>query len=67
MDHRLDELAVRIAAVETVLLEAAWDRPALPSTGPSAEDDGLDRVAVPALPLSEGRMSSVAARALFGH
>ena len=71
VEHRLDELASRLSAVETTLLEAAWDRPAVaPAVVPAADgcDDELDeRVSVPAVPLGEGRLSSVASQALFGH
>ena len=87
IEQRLDELASRLSAVETALLEAAWDRPVVePVTvaepvlepveytaaadaadeGAAGEDQGEDRVSVPAVSLAAGRMSSVAARALFG-
>ena len=73
VERRLDELSERLRAVETVVLEAAWARPAGPSAeeGSSVEpaDEGTEdeRVPVPAVPLGEGRMSSVASHALFGH
>lgn len=36
-------------------------------SAPTGDDDGEERVSVPAVPLGEGRMSSVASRVLFGH
>lgn len=72
VERRLDELSSRLAAVETLLLEDAWGRPpAAPATdpvpAPAVEVEADERVSVPAVPLGEGRMSSVAARVLFGH
>jgi len=64
IEQRLDDLSSRLARVETTLLEAAWERP--PAT-PPVDDDEEPRVSVPAVPLGEGRMSSVASQALFGH
>jgi len=62
MGARLADLRARLERVETTLLEAAFERPAA-VTEPAAEDE---RVVVPKLALDEGRMSSTAARALFG-
>ena len=72
IERRLDELSSRLAAVETLLLEDAWGRPPAapvsdPRATPAVENDVDERVSVPAVPLSEGRMSSVASRVLFGH
>ena len=71
VERRLDDLSSRLAAVETLLLEDAWERPpAVPAAeapAPTTDDDGEERVSVPAVPLGEGRMSSGASRALFGH
>jgi hypothetical protein len=62
---RLDEVLERLDSVETVLLEAAWDDE--PKPEPADGVDGDATVAVPPVDLGEGRMSSVAAKALFGH
>jgi hypothetical protein len=80
VETRLDDLSARLDAVETLLLEDAWERPpaAAASTGnphPAVDDAVVGAVdhdaergnVVPAVPLGEGRMSSVASRALFGH
>ena len=68
VERRLDELASRLSAVETALLEVAWDQPAVPpSAGGLDEALEEERLSVPALPLGEGRMSSGASQALFGH
>jgi hypothetical protein len=75
VDARLDELAgrmgellARLGSVETTLLEIAWDRPtpARPEAQ-AADDEATTVVSVPAVDLGHGRMSSVAAKALFGH
>ena len=65
---RLDQLLSRLDSVETALLESAWEQPATEPAVEPADDDVCDpSVSVPAVDLAEGRMSSVAARALFGH
>jgi hypothetical protein len=71
VDARLDELSVRIDevlsrldSVETTLLESAWERSA---PEPQELDEPDSTVSVPAVSLGEGRMSSGAAKALFGH
>jgi hypothetical protein len=62
---RLREVDARLRAVETHLLETAFEQPAaVVEPTPPTEDE--DRVVVPKLTLDEGRMSSIAARALFG-
>jgi hypothetical protein len=71
-ERRLDELSTRLGVVEMMLLEDAWERGPVPSGGEQPEDDAphVDAgvpVSVPAVPLGEGRMSSVASRVLFGH
>lgn len=79
LSAKISEVLARLDSVETTLLEAAWDRPTVvhqpvtpaPTADTAAEDDGADdadedRVSVPKVPLGEGKMSSVAARALFG-
>lgn len=67
LSARLDEVVARLDSVESALLEATWDTPAAaPFVQP--DDDACDpNVSVPAVDLGEGRMSSVAAKALFGH
>jgi len=61
---RLREVDARLRAVETHLLETAFEQPAAVVEHPPTEDE--ERVVVPKLTLDEGRMSSTAARALFG-
>lgn len=63
LERRLDDLSNRLSAVEAALLESVWERPAVEPV----DDDVDERVSVPAVPLGDGRMSSVASRALFGH
>ena len=60
------ELMVRLSTVETALLESTWERPAA-TESPEDADAPSDRPSVPAVPLAEGRLSTVAAQALFGH
>lgn len=65
LSSRLDDVAARLDSVETALLESTWDQPSQP---PAVEAEAEEAtVSVPALDLAEGRMSSVAAKALFGH
>ena len=62
---QLREVDARLRAVETHLLETAFEQPAaVVGHQPPAEEE--ERVVVPKLTLDEGRMSSIAARALFG-
>jgi len=74
LSGRIDEVLARLGSVETALLESAWDQPAREVRAEEAEasadvtDDTDATVSVPALDdLAEGRMSSIAAKALFGH
>lgn len=68
LSARLDEVLFRLDSVETALLESAWEQPATEPLVEPADDDICDpSVSVPAVDLAEGRMSSVAAKALFGH
>lgn len=68
LSGRLDEVLARLSSVETALLESAWERPAQDVAAEPHEDDDADStVSVPALDLEKGRMSSGAAKALFGH
>lgn len=72
LSGRLDEVLSRLGSVETMLLENAWEgsAPEPPAAEPApepAEDMCDPTVSVPAVDLAEGRMSSVAAKALFGH
>lgn len=63
---RLDEVLARLGSVETALLESAWEQPCPEPVVEESEPDST--VSVPAIGgLAEGRMSSVAAKALFGH
>ena len=65
---RLDELLSRLDSVETALLESAWEQAPTETAVETPDDDICDpSVSVPAVDLAEGRMSSVAAKALFGH
>jgi hypothetical protein len=65
LSGRLDEVLARLGSVETALLEAVWDRAA---PAPDEAHEEVDApVSVPAVDLGEGRMSSAAAKALFGH
>lgn len=65
---KISEVLRRLDSVETTLLEAAWERPVTADRSePAPEDAGDDeRVSVPKVPFGEGKMSSVAADALFG-
>ncbi len=69
LSERLDEVLARLGSVETTLLETAWERSAPEAVSePEPVDDVSDpTVSVPAVDLAEGRMSSSAAKALFGH
>lgn len=67
LSERLDEVLTRLGSVETALLENAWDEPAPEPVAPPEDDVCDPTVSVPAVDLAEGRMSSVAAKALFGH
>lgn len=68
LSGRIDELLSRLDSVETALLESAWEQPVSEPEVEPADDDICDpSVSVPAVDLGEGRMSSVAAKALFGH
>jgi hypothetical protein len=66
--ERLDAVQ---SCVETAVLESVWEREPGPFPADHDEDSESDTdatvVSVPAVPLGEGRMSSVASRALFGH
>ena len=70
---RLDEVLARLASVETALLESAWEQSSseLPELAVAPADDDAapeSTVTVPPVDdLAEARMSSVAAKALFGH
>jgi hypothetical protein len=70
LSGRLDAVLERLGSVETTLLEIAWDRPApepSPAPAPADDEETTTVVSVPAVDLGHGRMSSVAAKALFGH
>lgn len=67
LTERLDEVLSRLGSVETTLLESAWDTPVADAVADSDDDVSDPSVSVPAVDLAEGRMSSVAAKALFGH
>jgi hypothetical protein len=72
LSARLDEVLSRLGSVETAVLEAAWERPAataaaVPVEPDDRDDDAAAAVSVPAVDMREGRMSSHAAKALFGH
>jgi hypothetical protein len=69
LSAQLNDVQSRLDAVETTLLESAWERPVAGEDGPAIEDGPAtedERADVPKLPLDTGRMSSTAARALFG-
>ncbi|HET6909951.1 MAG TPA: hypothetical protein VFH54_11475 [Mycobacteriales bacterium] len=76
LSAKISEVLARLDSVETTLLEAAWERPTVVHQPVDAEVDHVEddaddiddeeRVSVPKVPLGEGKMSSVAARALFG-
>ena len=68
LSARLREVDSRLTTVETSLLEAAFEQPAAAIDEPATDEVvGEDeRAVVPKLALDEGRMSSTAARALFG-
>ena len=53
--------ALRLVALEAELRESAV------AVDVPAEPEPVERVSVPALPLGEVRMSSMASQALFGH
>ncbi|MDQ1746063.1 MAG: hypothetical protein QOD07_326 [Frankiaceae bacterium] len=66
LSGRLDEVLARLGSVETALLESAWEQPCPERATEETEPEST--VSVPAVDgLAEGRMSSVAAKALFGH
>ena len=67
LSGRLDEVLSRLDSVETSLLETAWEHAAPAAAAEPPEEASDPSVSVPAVDLGEGRMSSVAARALFGH
>ena len=67
LTERLDEVLSRLDSVETALLESAWEQPATEPAVEPTDDECDPTVSVPAVDLAEGRMSSVAAKALFGH
>jgi len=67
LSGRIDEVLTRLGSVETTLLESAWERPAEAATVEPADDADDPTVSVPAVDFGEGRMSSTAAKALFGH
>jgi hypothetical protein len=67
LSSRLDEVLNRLGSVETMLLESAWERPAPLEPESTDDEDAATVVTVPAVDLGHGRMSSVAAKALFGH
>ena len=70
LSDRLDEVLSRLGSVETMLLENAWEgsAPEPAAAEPAPVEEVCDpTVSVPAVDLAEGRMSSVAAKALFGH
>ena len=64
MSQKLTDVHSRLAAVESMLLEATWESPAIE---PEAPIDEEERVAVPKLELDKGGLSRAAAQALFGH
>jgi hypothetical protein len=64
MSRQLTDVHARLAAVESMMLEASWESPALTPEEPMEPDE---RVAVPKLDLDKGAMSRTAAQALFGH
>ena len=64
VSRQLTDLRSRLGAVESMLLEATWDSPAME---PEAPGEAAERVAVPKLALDEGGLSRAAAQALFGH
>ena len=68
LNAKISEVLARLDSVETTLLEAAWERPAASDAVADVEPepDADERVSVPQVPLGEGRMSQVAADALFG-
>jgi hypothetical protein len=63
---QLAALQSRLSAVETTLLEAAWAEPAAVAEPVAGDVDAERAVVVPKLALDDVRMSSTAARALFG-
>ena len=67
LTERLDEVLSRLDSVETALLESAWEQPATEPASAPSDDECDPTMSVPAVDLAEGRMSSVAAKALFGH
>jgi len=64
ISRQLTDVHARLAAVESTLLEATWETPAIE---PEDVIQPEDRVAVPKFELDSGGMSRTAARALFGH
>lgn len=64
MSRELADVHSRLTAVESMMLEATWESPAIE---PEAPIDVEDRVAVPKLELDKGGLSRAAAQALFGH
>jgi hypothetical protein len=64
ISRQLIDVQVRLAALESALLEATWESPAME---PAAAVEQDERVAVPKLELDKGGLSRSAAQALFGH
>jgi len=69
MSRQLTDVQSRLAAVESMLLEATWDSPAVEPPVVEAEvaREPEERVAVPKLDLDKGGFSRAASEALFGH
>lgn len=67
LSSRIDEVLTRLGSVETTLLESAWERPAEAAAVAPVDEADDPTVSVPAVDFGEGRMSSTAAKALFGH
>jgi len=80
MSKELTVVRSRLAAVESMLLEATWQAPAVaPDEAAESLEAPIDpyeseesteseeRVAVPRLDLDKGGLSRAAAQALFGH
>jgi hypothetical protein len=68
ISRQLTDVQSRLAAVESMLLEATWDSPAVEPPAVDAEPplEADERVVVPKLEL-KGGLSQAASQALFGH
>lgn len=69
LSRELTDVQSRLAAVESMLLEASWESPAVdpPPGDAQPANDAEDRVVVPKLDLDKGGLSRAASQALFGH